>query len=84
MRAVAPLSLCRQRRAAGRSLAIRHSRQQRFHACLPASLPHQGRYFFGLLERMQGDVGRQPDTPQKAALVQRLAAIKKVADAAAE
>lgn len=31
---------------------------------------------------MQADVGRQPDTAQKAELVQRLAAIRQAADAA--
>lgn len=40
------------------------------------------RYFFGMLERMQADVGTQPDSPQKAALVQRLASIHQDATAA--
>ncbi|KAI7841568.1 hypothetical protein COHA_004738 [Chlorella ohadii] len=40
------------------------------------------RYFFGLLNRMQTDVGRMPDGPQKAALVERLESIKTAADAA--
>jgi hypothetical protein len=35
------------------------------------------RYFFGLLERMAGDVNMQPDSPQKAVLVQKLEDIRK-------
>lgn len=46
------------------------------------SLHLRCRYFFGLLDRMQTDVGRMPDNPQKAALQERLASIKQAADAA--
>lgn len=46
------------------------------------TLQMNDRYFFGLLERMRSDVGRMPDSPQKAALVERLSSIRQAADAA--
>lgn len=59
-----------------------HSWSLPTHAATPPALPSPRRYFFGLLQRMQNDVGRMPDNPQKAALVERLESIRQAADAA--
>jgi len=49
----------------------------------PEQLTMNDRYFFGLLERMMGDVQRQPEGKQRDELLAKLEAIKSDADQAA-
>jgi hypothetical protein len=41
-----------------------------------AQLTMNGRYFFGLLDRMEGDVRRSPEGPQRGALLEKLGDIR--------
>jgi hypothetical protein len=63
-----------------RLLAEEDGQRRKQHLLAPLAIEimtMNDRYFFGLLERMTQDVGRQPDGPQKGMLQQRLEDIRK-------